>query len=199
MWLSKQIKKLAGDKSGAALLEVSVVIPVVLSIGLGVVEFGNAIYNEHLIFNGVRDAARYAAGLPYSSLNPALSIPTQKTAACIALTGQTNNTTACNAAANPSCTAAYCRVSWWNNASGATVAGSQVSVLYNSLPDNGMALCGTVATPAFCRGRDNATTNVYTVTVTATVPYQSLGFMSYFNLAAPTFSLSHTERLFGVR
>ncbi len=198
MWLGKQINKLAADKSGAALLEVAVVIPVVLSIGLGVVEFGNAIYNEHLIFNGVRDAARYAAGLPYSSLNPALSIPTQKTAACIALTGQTNNTTACNAAANPSCTAAYCRVLWWNNASGATVAGSQVSVLYNSLLDDG-TLCGTVANHADCRGRDYKTGNVYTVTVTATVPYQSLGFMSYFNLAVPVFSLSHTERLFGVR
>ena len=199
MWVGKQIKKLAADKSGAALLEVSVVIPVVLSIGLGVIEFGNAIYKEHLIFNGVRDAARYAAGLAYTSANPALSIPTQKTAACIALTGQVNGSAACNAAVNPSCTAANCRVSWWNDASGATIAGSQVSVLYNSLPDNGTVLCGTVATPAFCRGRDVATQNVYTVTVIATVPYQSLGFMSYFNLAAPTFSLSHTERLFGVR
>lgn len=192
MWIGKQIKKLARDKSGAALLEVSVVIPVVLSIGLGVIEFGNAIYSEHLIFNGVRDAARYAAGLPQSAA-------AQNNAACIALTGQVNGSAACNAAVNPSCTTSNCRVSFWNDATGATVAGSQVYVGYNSLPDNGTVLCGTVATPAFCRGRDVKTGNVYTVTVTATVPYQSLGFMSYFNLAAPTFSLSHTERLFGVR
>lgn len=193
MWLGRQIKKLAGDKSGAALLEVSVVIPVVLSIGLGVIEFGNAIYNEHLIFNGVRDAARYAAGLP---ANDAV---TQRNAACIAITGQMNGSAACNAAVNPSCTTVNCRVSFWNDATGSAGTGTQVSVRYNALADNGTVLCGTVATPAYCRGRDVTTGNVYTVTVTATVPYQSLGFMSYFNLAAPTFSLSHTERLFGVR
>ena len=50
------------DERGAALIEFTVVLPVLLAIGLGVFEFGNAIYNYHLIANGVRDGARYAAG-----------------------------------------------------------------------------------------------------------------------------------------
>src|SRR5580765_5190459 len=51
------------DSKGAALLEFTIVLPILLAIGLGVFEFGNALYNYQLIANGVRDAARYAAGL----------------------------------------------------------------------------------------------------------------------------------------
>ena len=46
------------------MLEVAVVLPVVLTLGLGVIEFGNIIYNSHRMQNAVRDAARYASGRP---------------------------------------------------------------------------------------------------------------------------------------
>ena len=46
------------------MIEMAAVLPVLLAIGLGVIEFGNAIYSKHLITNGVRDGARYAAGRP---------------------------------------------------------------------------------------------------------------------------------------
>ena len=49
------------------MLEMAVVLPVLLAIGLGVFEFGNLIYKYHLITVGVRDAARYAAGFPSGS------------------------------------------------------------------------------------------------------------------------------------
>ena len=163
------------DQRGAALIEVTVVIPVVLAIGLGVMEFGNAIYSKHLITNGVRDAARYAAGLPQTQA-------THDDAQCIALTGKTNGS-ACTATATPSCTGANCRVSWWNNAA------TQVTVAY--VPVNNDDGAGNKLY------RGGATIPI--VTVTATVPYQQLGFLAFFGLTAPTLSVSHEERVFGVR
>jgi Flp pilus assembly protein TadG len=50
------------DRRGVATLELAVVLPVLLGIGLGIFEFGNLLYRYHLIVGGVRDAARYAAG-----------------------------------------------------------------------------------------------------------------------------------------
>lgn len=49
------------DERGAVLLELSVVLPVLLLLGLGTLEFGNLFYQYHLMANAVRDAARYAA------------------------------------------------------------------------------------------------------------------------------------------
>lgn len=55
-------RALGGDCRGTATLELAIVLPVLLTIGLGVIEFGNMLYRYHLISTGVRDAARYAAG-----------------------------------------------------------------------------------------------------------------------------------------
>jgi Flp pilus assembly protein TadG len=57
-------RQFGSDERGAAMIEMAAVLPVLLAIGLGVIEFGNAIYSKHLITNGVRDGARYAAGRP---------------------------------------------------------------------------------------------------------------------------------------
>lgn len=40
---------------------------------------------------------------------------------------------------------------------------------------------------------------IYTVRVKAEVPYQSLGFLGFFNLSPPTLTVSHDERVIGVR
>lgn len=58
------LRNLRRDCGGAAMLEVAVVAPVLLTLGLGVIEFGNIIYKTHRMQNAVRDAARYASGLP---------------------------------------------------------------------------------------------------------------------------------------
>ena len=57
------------NQRGVATLELAVVLPVLLTMGLGALEFGNLIYQDHLVTNGVRDASRYLAGLPYDSAN----------------------------------------------------------------------------------------------------------------------------------
>jgi len=55
------IKTLSSDRRGAAIVEFTVVLPVLLTLGLGVFEFGNALYGYHVISTGLRDAARFLA------------------------------------------------------------------------------------------------------------------------------------------
>ena len=160
------------DERGAALIELTVVLPVLLAIGLGVFEFGNLIYNYHLISVGVRDAARYAAGLQSGSADP--------DAKCIALTGGRSGAN-CNPAATPSCTTT-CRVSWWDKASTITITPTNVS--NNDGSGNKLYRGGA---------------NITMVTVQADVPYPSLGFLGYFGLGPITLTTNHEERVFGVR
>lgn len=61
-----QIRK---DERGAALVELSIVVPFIVVLGLGVMEFANYFLNYQLVQSGVRDAARFAASLPYDSTN----------------------------------------------------------------------------------------------------------------------------------
>ena len=163
--LFRNPEKFREDQRGAALLELTLVLPVLMTIGLGAVEFGNMLYNWHLVANGVRDAARYAAGL---QVNAALT-----DAKYIALTGTLT------APGNP-CTT--CRVKFWNQL-------SQVTVTYSAVANN-----------------DGAGNKLYRggatiplVTVSASVPYQSLGLLGYLGMGAQTINVSHQERLFGIR
>ncbi|MFV0295199.1 MAG: TadE/TadG family type IV pilus assembly protein [Hyphomicrobiaceae bacterium] len=48
-------------EAGAALVEFTILTPILLFIGGGIVEFGNALYSYHVVDTGVRDAARYVA------------------------------------------------------------------------------------------------------------------------------------------
>lgn len=54
-------RELARDEDGTSLVETTIAMPFLLVIGLGLFEFGNLLYNHHLVSTGVRDAARYAA------------------------------------------------------------------------------------------------------------------------------------------
>ncbi len=47
----------------------TLVIPVITLLGLGVLEFANYFYDFQIVQSGVRDAARFAASLPYNSSN----------------------------------------------------------------------------------------------------------------------------------
>ena len=55
------LKRLRSDGSGAALIEFTILAPLLLLLGLGVFEFGNVLYGHHLVNTGVHDAARYLA------------------------------------------------------------------------------------------------------------------------------------------
>ena len=98
-----------GRQKGAALLELTVVVPIITVLGLGVFEFSNYFYDYQLIQNGVRDAARYGASLPYDSTNTTANNTAIKN---LAVTGQPSGGTN--------------RLTWWT-ASNITVTWSTVT------------------------------------------------------------------------
>jgi len=54
------------DRDGAAAVELALVIPFLLIIMLGAVDLGNYFASEHVLAKSVRDAARFAARLPFA-------------------------------------------------------------------------------------------------------------------------------------
>jgi hypothetical protein len=91
------------DQRGAAFLEMALVLPVLMMLGFGAIEFGNLVFSWQQIAGGVRDGARYAAGLPYGSA----TLP----ATYIAMTGRPSA---------PSVPEDY-RVGFWTDANTVTV------------------------------------------------------------------------------
>ena len=104
--LRRLIRPFHRDDRGTSTLELGIVLPVLFTIGLGMFEFGNLIYSLHLITAGVRDAARYASGLPQGTADTA--------AKNIAMKGVTSG-------------GSY-RFSWWNNP-------NMVTVSYRNVPN----------------------------------------------------------------
>ena len=67
-FLSKLVK-LVRDQTGAAIVEATVLVPVLLILFLGVFEFSYVFYQQQLIEIGVRDAARYLSRTSTSNPN----------------------------------------------------------------------------------------------------------------------------------
>lgn len=88
-----RLSSFAGDRQGAAAIEVAAVMPILVIVGLGTFEFGHIFYSTQLIQTGLRDAARYIARAP----DPATA---EATARQLATTGTVDGSGA------P-------RVSWW--------------------------------------------------------------------------------------
>jgi Flp pilus assembly protein TadG len=163
-------RQFGSDRCGAALLELTVVLPVVMAIGFGAIEFGNLIYKDHLLWNGVRDGARYYAGLPYDSSNTTQTTNNETAAKNIAVTGVTSGGTA--------------RVEGWTT--------SEVTISYATVA-NGPTSCGT---EKCYRGTDIITM----VTLSTSYPYQSVGFMEFLGFGSTTtLTASHQERIIGNR
>lgn len=165
--MPKQVtwKSAGSDDKGAALVEMAVVVPFITVLGLGILEFANYFYNYQLVQTGIRDAARFAASMPYNS-----STPTQNDAAIknIAVTGI-------------AASGGTKRVSWWST--------TNVTVTWSTVPN--AAVSGV--RPYRYSG------DVPIVTVSTSVPYQSLGFLGFIGLGSMTVKASHKERVFGVR
>lgn len=90
-------RALIGSRTGSAAVEMALVTPLLLIIGLGSVELGNYFYNEHLLDKAVRDGARYAARQSFSNYDCAASpggtvvADTQRLVMTALLSGGTNN------------------------------------------------------------------------------------------------------------
>ena len=76
---------LRADTRAAAAVEMVLILPLAILLTLIAMESGVYLYTEHQVVKGVRDAARYAARLPFSTYNctaasGAADVPTAGTA-----------------------------------------------------------------------------------------------------------------------
>jgi Flp pilus assembly protein TadG len=86
---------IASDTRGVSLLEGAILFPFLFTLGLGMFEFGNLLYQYQLVMSGVRDAARHLARVDITDATA------ETKAKNIALTGTVDGSGAA-------------RVSWWN-------------------------------------------------------------------------------------
>jgi Flp pilus assembly protein TadG len=64
MTLGANLRQFRKDHSGAALVEFTLLAPVLISLVCGLAEFGQALRQYHVMEKGVRDAARYLSRVP---------------------------------------------------------------------------------------------------------------------------------------
>lgn len=150
------------------MVEFTVTAPLLVALGLGVGEFGRALQHHHVVNKAMRDASRFLARVPVTCAGPGTGSVTDTAdltlARNLALYGQTSVGTP--------------RISYWTNA-------NSVAVTVGCLDNSSNAYRSTYD-PAIA-------TVIPLITVTATVPYQDLGFLSALGLGAITFSARHQQ------
>jgi Flp pilus assembly protein TadG len=160
---SARTHSLFTDRRGTSLVEMTLLTPLLISLGLGVAEFGRALQHHHVMNKAMRDAARFLARVPV-------------TCASGAATGTVDNaadvTTAKNLALNGAPTGGTARVSYWTDPASITV---QVDCFDNSAG----TYRGQVGMPL--------------ITVSASVAYDDLGFLDALGLSAMTFTARHQQ------
>jgi hypothetical protein len=67
----RTIHDIARDRSGASLVEFTLMAPALLALMVGLAEFGGALRQHHVMAKGVRDAARYLARVEPGGCPPA--------------------------------------------------------------------------------------------------------------------------------
>lgn len=104
-------------KRGAALVEFSLVAPLLILLMCGLAEFANVMRQYHVMEKGVRDAGRYLARVPMTGC--ALNGASVATAQNLALTGRTSGGTPLLPSWNNASTVAVTVAQCINNSSGA--------------------------------------------------------------------------------
>ncbi len=72
-WWMRRHRLGIGDASGNAAVEFALVLPVFISIVLGLIEIGRVLYTDHTLDHAAREGVRYAIVRGASSPTPALS------------------------------------------------------------------------------------------------------------------------------
>lgn len=123
----RSLRLFAKARGGAALVEFTLVAPLLLLLMCGVAEFANALRQYHIMEKGVRDAGRYLARVPMSGC--AVSGAAAAAAQNLALTGRTSGGSpllpSWNEAATVSVTVAEC----FNNSGNAYRGRDQIPII----------------------------------------------------------------------
>jgi Flp pilus assembly protein TadG len=161
--IHRLLAELRDDRRGVSIIEMTVMLPVLVSLAFGVAEFGRALQHHHVMNKAMRDAARYLTRVP---------VDCPSGAATGSVTNGADITTAKNLALNAAPTGGTPRLSYWTNPASVTV---QVDCFDNT--------AGTY------RGQSG----MPLITVAASVPYQDVGFLAVLGLPAMTFNPSHQQ------
>lgn len=151
------------DRRGTSLVELTIMLPMLVSLVLGIAEFGRALAHHHLMNKAMRDAARFLARVP-------VNCPAGSSTGSV--TDTADVTTAKNLALNGAPSGGTPRLSYWTSPASITV---QVDCFDNS--------AGTY------RGRSE----IPLITVSASVTYQDLGMLGVLGFAPKTFSVRHQQ------
>ena len=173
MLARRMIRSLWRCTGGSALVEATVLTPVLIILFFGVFEFSWYFYNQQLTEIGVRDAARYLARGPYFSAatfitegtNPCSDATNVAAAKNLAVTGTVDGSGAA-------------RVTGWTTAA--------VTISCTPPYDN------TASPPDYA-----GPSTIYHVTVSTTFADPALGYFGMLGLSIPNLSASHMQRAFG--
>ena len=165
------MRRFVERRDGAALVEFTLMFPMLLVLAAGVTEMGLALHQQHVVTKSVRDAARFAArqfvAAPTCPLNTAAEWATiQAETQQVALRGSLSGS-------------APLLLSNWTQTSEVTVSDS-------------CSTAGTLVSPA------GAGANIPVITVSADVPYAGVGFLGLIGMGAFTVRASHSEMWVGL-
>lgn len=168
-------RRIWGETDGSALVEATVLMPVLVILFFGVFEFSWYFYNQQIVENGVRDAARYLARGPYFS----------------SATYVGEGTDPCNDAMNKSAAKNLAVTGTIDGSGSAKVKGWTTGDVTISCPSFDNTPSASPPPPY------EGPTTIYRVTVTTSFPDPALGFLGLLRLGIPILSATHTERAFG--
>ncbi|MDI9848850.1 pilus assembly protein [Rhodoblastus sp. 17X3] len=167
------------DTDGVALVETAIVLPLLITLGLGVFDFSNFFYQHQAVTTGVRDAARFLARNSCATWDPSVDPAT----ACSAQIGYAQQLAVygCIPGFDASCSTSMARAPNWTT--------GKVSVRFASIAN---AVDKTTGEAPYVGGNP-----IYTVTVSTSFSYSQLGFLNALGLADPTIAVTHIERVIG--
>jgi hypothetical protein len=166
----EKIVSLWRDDDGSALVEATIVMPLLITLFLGVFEFSWYLYNQQLVVSGLRDAARYMTRIELTDGNRDPCVQKDQN-------GVLYTADAANIATTAEAAGGSARVSGW---SAADVA---ISCFSSAGLDAGNYADGS--------------TSMTIIDVATRFADPSLGLFSSLGLKPPMLSFSHEERFIG--
>ena len=189
----RSLRSLVRDSDGTALVEGAIVLPVLMTLLLGVYEFSFYFYQQQLITTGVRDAARYLARFDLTACSASSTMSTANCPVQMTTDGGSTYTYVVTDAKN---------IVVYGSASSSgspRVTGLTTAAISASLADDANSGATTPCGTSPCNGgTTSGTSYVQVVTVTATFSDPTLGFLGFLGLSTPTITVSHSERVVGV-
>ena len=159
------------DEDGSALVEATIVMPLLIAFFLGVFEFSWFFYNQQLVVSGLRDAARYMTRIELTDGNRDPCVQRDQNGVLYTADAANIATTA-----QPS-VGGSARVSSWS------AADVKISCFSSAALGAGNYADGS--------------TSMTIIDVATRFPDPSLGLFSTLGLKAPMLSFSHEERFLG--